>query len=169
MFNHESFHASRNFLILSYYEYILTVTVFLEPKPVLFSEWIMIYTIALFGEAEKGEFCTAYYCQNLEQLDEFFGNPPINSKGLDYAVQALLFKRRLIFFRVREEGFSTQDYLSGVQLLEQQPLISQLDAICIPGVGDPEILNALHPVCKYYHSILITNEADFYDYLTSSR
>ncbi len=129
----------------------------------------MIYTIALFGEAEKGEFRTAYYCQSLEQLDEFFGNPPPNSKGLYYAVQALLFKRQLIFFRVPEEGFSTQDYLSGVRLLEQQSLIPQLDAICIPGVGDPEVLNAVHPICQQYHSILITNEADFYDFLTSGK
>lgn len=127
----------------------------------------MIYTIALFGEAEKGEFNTAYFCQNLEQLDEFLGNPPPQSRGLYYAVQALLFKRQLIFFRVMEEGFSTQDYLTGVRLLEQQQTISHLDAICIPGVGDPTVLNALQPVCKQYHSILISSEADFYDYLTS--
>lgn len=129
----------------------------------------MIYTIALFGEAERGEFYTAYFCQNLEQLDEYFGNPPPNSKGLYYAVQALLFKRNLIFFRVMEEGFSLQDYLFGVRLLEQQHLIPQLDAICIPGVGDPEVLNAVQPLCHQYHSILISNEADFYDYLTSTK
>lgn len=129
----------------------------------------MIYTIALFGEAEKGEFRTAYYCQNLEQLDEYFGNPPPNSKGLYHAVQALLFKRNLIFFRVPEEGFSIQDYLFGVRLLEQQEMIPQLDAICIPGVGDPEVLNALQPIILHYHSILITNESDFYDYLTAAK
>lgn len=128
----------------------------------------MIYTIALFGEAERGEFLTAYLCQNLEQLDEYFGNPPPNSKGLYYAVQALLFKRHLVYFRVMEEGFSIQDYLSGVRLLEQQQLITQLDAICIPGVGDPTVLNAFQPICHQYHSILISNEADFYDYLTST-
>lgn len=127
----------------------------------------MKYTIALFGEAEKGEFRTAYYCQSLEQLDDYFGNPPAASKGLYYAVQALLFNRDLIFFRVPEEGFSTQDYLFGVRLLEQQELIPQLDAICIPGVGDPEVMNALQPILQHYHSILISNESDFYDYLTS--
>lgn len=128
----------------------------------------MIYTIALFGEAEKGEFRTAYFCQNLEELDEYFGNPPPQSKGLYYAVQALLFKRNLIFFRVMEEGFSIQDYLSGARLLEQQRLIPHLDAICAPGVGDPAVLNALQPICQHYHSILISSEADFYDYLTST-
>jgi hypothetical protein len=127
----------------------------------------MIYTIALFGEAERGEFNTAYFCQSLAELDEFFGNPPPQSKGLYYAIQALLFKRNLVFFRVVEEGFSTQDYLTGVHLLEQQRFISQLDAICVPGVGDPSVFNALLPVCQQYHSILISNEADFYDYLTS--
>jgi hypothetical protein len=126
----------------------------------------MIYTIVLFGEAEKGEFRTAYFCQDLIQLDEFFGHPPPHSQGLYYAVQALLFKRNLIFFRVLEEGFSIQDYLVGVKLLKQQQQISQLDAIGLPGVGNPEVLNALQPICEQYRSILLTNGADFYDYLT---
>lgn len=30
----------------------------------------MIYTIALFGEAERGEFNTDYFCQNLAQLGQ---------------------------------------------------------------------------------------------------
>ncbi len=34
------------------------------------------FTIALFGEAEKGEFHAPYFCQTLEQLDDCFGNPP---------------------------------------------------------------------------------------------
>ena len=130
---------------------------------------MLVYTIALFGEAERGEFKTAYFCQNLEQLNEFFGNPPASSKGLYYAVQALLFKRNLIYFRVVEEGFSIQDYLTGLNLLEQQQKIAKLDAICVPGVGDPLVLNAVQPLCEHYHSILITNEADFYDYLTSTK
>jgi hypothetical protein len=125
-----------------------------------------VYTIAIFGEAEKGEYGTAYFCQNLVQLDEYFGNPPPESKGLYYAVQALLFQRELIFFRVPEEGYSTEDYLSGIGLLERQRLIPQVDAICTPGVGDRVIIDAMLPICTQYHSILITNESDFYDYLT---
>jgi hypothetical protein len=125
-----------------------------------------IYTIALFGEAERGEYRTAYFCQNLSQLDEYFGNPPPDSRGLYYAIQALLFKRDLVFFRVPEEGFSKQDYLTGLRLLEEQRLIPNLSAICTPGVGDQEIINAILPICAHYHSILITSEPDFYDYLT---
>ena len=129
----------------------------------------LTYTIAIFGEAEKGEYCTAYFCQNLIQLDEYFGNPPRESKGLYYAVQALLFKRDLIFFRVSEEGYSTQDYLYGIKLLDKQQLIPDVHAICAPGVGDKMIMDAILPVCERYHSILITNESDFYDYLTAER
>lgn len=128
-----------------------------------------MYTIALFGEAERGEYRTAYFCQSLSQLDEYFGNPPENSQGLYYAVQALLFQRNLIFFRVSEEGFSTSDYLAGLDLLKEQKLIPQIDAICIPGVGDQEVIEAMMPLCSLYHSILITTESDFYDYLTSRR
>lgn len=127
----------------------------------------MIYTIAVFGEAEKGKFRTAYFCENLTQLDEYFGNPPPQSKGLYYAVQALLFNRNLIFFRVPEEGYSTQDYLTGLKLLEEQRLITHVDAICTPGVGNDEIINAILPICNHYHGIMITTESDLYDYLTS--
>lgn len=127
---------------------------------------MMTYTIALFGEAEKGSLQTAYFCQNLAQLDEFFGNPPTpECRGLYYAVQALLFGRHLIFFRVQEEGFSRDDYLAGLQILEQQLLIPHIDAICMPGVGDQQILDAVTPICSHHHSILITNESDFYDFL----
>lgn len=127
------------------------------------------YTIVLFGEAERGQYRTAYFCQNLEQLDAYFGNPPPDSLGIYYAVQALMFKRDLIFFRVPEEGYSTEDYLLGLKLLEkQQTMIPHLSAICAPGVGDREILDAVVPICVLYHSVLITSEADFYDYLTSN-
>jgi hypothetical protein len=126
------------------------------------------YTVALFGEAEKGEFQTAYFCENLTQLDEYFGNPPPESRGLFYAVQAILFKRKLIFIRVSEEGFSTHDYMTGIKMLEKQELIPHIDAICTPGVANQEIYNAIKPLCDVHHCILITNESDFYDYLTNS-
>lgn len=125
------------------------------------------FTIAIFGEAEKGAYHAPHLCRTLEQLDGFFGNPPEGSQGLYYAVQTLMFDRDLLFFRVREEGFSTEDYLLGIRALEKQDLIQGIAAICTPGVGDETIIKAIHPLCEMYHSILITNEADFYDYLTN--
>ncbi len=130
---------------------------------------MMTYTIALFGEAERGAYQTAYFCQTLAQLDEYFGNPPPESRGLYYAIQALLFQRHLIFFRVAEEGYSTDHYLSGLKQLKLRQLIPQVDAICIPGVGDQVIIEAILPVCALYHCILITTESDLYDYLTYSK
>lgn len=123
------------------------------------------YTMVMFGEAEKGDFRTAYYCKTLPQLVEYLGNPPPESRGLFFAVQALLYQRDLVFFRVEEEGFSSQDYLWGLHLLENQGCIPQIDAICIPGVGDAEIINALLPLCFVHHSILVLTEADLCDYL----
>jgi hypothetical protein len=97
------------------------------------------------------------------------GNPPPHTQGIFYAIQALLFERALIFFRVREEGYSYADYLQGVRLLEKRELFSGLTAICLPGVGDTEIIEALNPLCSAYHSLLITNAADLYDYLSCSK
>ena len=124
-------------------------------------------TIALFGEAEKGDYRTAYHCKTLPQLVDYLGNPPPDSHGLYYAVQALLYKRELIFFRVKEEGFSDQDYYSGLRFLEKENLIAKIVAYCLPGVGDSEIINTVIPICDQNNSIMITSEPDLYDYLTS--
>ena len=129
------------------------------------------YTVALFGEAQKGAFRTAYFCSLILRPAvpvDYFGHPPPESKGLFFAVQALLFHRNILFFRVKEEGFSRDDYLLGVSLLQKQHIIPDIVAIGIPGVGDAGIINALAPVCAYYHSILLTTEADLMDYLNYS-
>jgi hypothetical protein len=125
-------------------------------------------TIALFGEAEKGEFEAAYYCRTLTELADHLGNPPPNSLGLFYATQALLYRYNLLFFRVKEEGFSLQDYVQGSKLLSEKRETLQLSAICIPGVGSKQILDTIQPICHSYHSILIVNEGDLYDYLTDT-
>lgn len=126
----------------------------------------MRYTISVFGEAERGSFQTAFFCHNLEQLESHFGNPPDNSVGLFFAIQALLYDRNLIFFRVKEEGFSKQDYLHGLHQLQNQHLFANIKAIGMPGVGDGEIIGASEAFCSLYKSVLMTSEADLYDYLT---
>lgn len=121
--------------------------------------------IFLFGEAEKGDYCTPLTCRSLLQLSEMFGNPPEESQGILYAVQALLYERELIFFRVREEGFSTQDYLRGIKLLKNKQVGTDITAICMPGVGDNEIIEEASPLCRIYKSLLIITPKDLYDYL----
>ncbi len=130
---------------------------------------MQLHTMALFGEAEKGEFHTPYLCKTLDQLVECFGNPPRESRGLDYAVQAVLYRCQLIFFRVQEEGFSEQDYYDGLKILKDQQAIPNIMAICMPGVGNFEIISAVIPICEIYHSILVVSEADFYDVFTTQR
>ena len=126
-------------------------------------------TLALFGEAEKGTFRTPHLLQSLPQVMESLGNPPPDSRGLFYAVQALLYDYNLIFFRVEEEGFSYQDYFSGLRILEKEAFIDDISAIFLPGVGDSEIIDAVIPLCRYHQSVFMTSEADLYDYLTSMR
>jgi hypothetical protein len=124
------------------------------------------YTIALFGEAERGEYQKGYFFHELAELVECLGHPPPESHGLFFAVQSLLFHRDILFFRVKEEGYSRFEYLRGLDVLREQRLIPQIAAIALPGVGDEALLDAVTPVCAYYHSILISTEADLYDYLT---
>lgn len=128
----------------------------------------MRHTIFLFGEAERGEFCTPMICKTLPQLAQVYGNPPQESQGLFYAIQSIMYERELIYFRISEEGFSHQEYMRGIKFLKDSQLkIPSLSAICMPGVGDQEILEATLPICEHYRSLLIIGEKDLYDFLTN--
>jgi hypothetical protein len=126
----------------------------------------MRHVFFLFGEAERGEYCTPVLCQSLPELADTLGNPPEETLGIFYGVQALMHDRDLIFFRVREEGFSTDDYMRGLKLLEDKESISSLSAICMPGVGDTDLINVGLTICSLHASLLILTQADLYDYLT---
>ena len=126
----------------------------------------MKHTIFLFGEAEKGAFCTPILVQSLTQLADTLGNPPEDTLGITYAVQALLYERELIYYRVKEEGFSVSDYMRGMKVLNNQNIIRDLSAICLPGVGDREIIEAAGSVCCERNTFLIASAKDLYDFLT---
>lgn len=127
------------------------------------------YKVFLFGESEKGALAAPTQVSNLAELSEQMGNPPDESQGIDYAVQALLAERDLVFFRVREEGFSRDDYFKGVKFLSNQGRGLELSAICMPGVGDREIIEAVGALCHRQRMILILSQRDLYDYLTGSK
>src|SRR5437868_4199717 len=119
------------------------------------------YIVALFGEACKGEFQRAHFCQTLIDLSDKLGEPPTqDSQGLSFAIQALLYNRDVLYFRVHEEGFSVQDYLTGLNYLEDRKLIPRVSAICLPGVGDNQIIEASSSLCELHKSFLILTEKD---------
>ncbi|MBX9744407.1 MAG: hypothetical protein K2X08_04265 [Chlamydiales bacterium] len=127
----------------------------------------MKHIIALFGEAEKGQFKKPHHVSSLGELVDTLGNPPVESEGLFFAVQSLLYKRKIIYFRVEEEGFSLADYFQGFKYLqENKETIAAVHALCLPGVGDTKIINASEPIRQKHKSVLITNQKDLYDYLT---
>lgn len=128
----------------------------------------MKQVIALFGEAEKGAFKMPHQLNQLPQLVDLLGNPPKESEGLFFAIQAILYNRDIIFFRVAEEGFSHIDYMSGIKYLQDKEKVKRINALCLPGVGDPEILSASIHLCHLHKSLLITNQKDLYDFLTSN-
>ena len=124
-------------------------------------------TVAMFGEAQRGQYHIPYSCDSMAELLDTFGNPPEDSQGLHFATQALLYNWNLIFVRVKEEGFSRKDYLLGLKYLEDHKRVRKLHALFMPGVGDADIIEATKTICTYHNSILITTEHDLYDYLSS--
>ena len=126
--------------------------------------------IFLFGEAEKAKSCQPLAIGSLADLSEKVGNfSTSGGQGLDCAVQILLFNHELIFYPVREEGFSPEDYFRGIEFLEKEGKTMQLCAVSLPGVGDPQIIDALMPICQREKLLLILCESDLYDYLTASK
>lgn len=125
--------------------------------------------VLLFGEAQKGACCTPLELNNLEHLFETLGTPPKDTFGVDYAIQTLLCKRDLIFYRVREEGFSLEDYFKGIRLLSKEGKKMGISAICMPGMGDPSVLEKVAPICKSLNVLFLVSERDFYDYSTGSK
>jgi len=124
-----------------------------------------ISMVALFGEAEKGEFIIPQLFHSVSHLHEKVGNPPPDSHGIHYAIQALLYDHSLLFFRVQEEGFSIHDYLEGLGIIKEQPPGFNLGAICTPGLGNEELIEEIASLCHTRKSILIFTETDLYDYL----
>ncbi len=127
----------------------------------------MRQTVALFGEAERGSLATLLPIKSLTQLNEQLGHPPEESRGLFYAIQFLIYEYDLIYIRVKEEGFSTKDYLKGMKQLLNKKQVSKLASVCLPGVGDARIIDSLAPVCETHQCFMVTTERDLYDYLTS--
>lgn len=122
--------------------------------------------IILFGEAERGDYCLPYHCSTLTELIDLLGQAPPHSHGIHYAVQALLYRRELLYFRVQEEGYSYQDYLRAVKMIATQSKDwGPFSAVCAPGVAEDFLLRAIDSLCRAHRCLLITNEADLFDYL----
>jgi len=121
----------------------------------------------VFGQAEKGTFCRPTLCRSLLELLDFFGHPPRETEGLNFAVQTLLLEKPCVFFRVKEEGYSTQDYLLGLDILNRQWEKTPLQAIGLPGVGDPQVFIPSEKIARKKNSLLLITEKDLFDFLTT--
>lgn len=125
--------------------------------------------IACFGASDKGDYAIPYPCHSLPELLDNVGHPLPGTLGIYYAIQALHYHQELIFIRVESEGYALHDYHLGLRRLLDRKTTEPLAAICIPGVGSEEIIEVMSDICLVRKSLLITTEADLYDYLTEKR
>lgn len=124
--------------------------------------------IALFGEAQKGDFARPFAIRSLIDLYDCLGEPPPDSLGIDCAVQCLQNGYLLFYIRVEEEGFSTRDYKKGLRDLRDKGHAKELTAMWLPGVGDRELFGQIARFCNPFKMVILVTERDLYDYLTCS-
>jgi len=120
----------------------------------------------VFGQAQKGVFCRPTLCKNAHDLFINFGHPPSDTHGIFFALSAVLQQQMCIFFRVKEEGFSTPDYLLGLHILKSQWDHLRLHAIGLPGVGDNRLIEQTELFCHKKKTLLVMNEQDLFDFLS---
>lgn len=124
-------------------------------------------TLALFGEAEKGLYDTAHLCHNVEEMYHYLGNK--TTKGLSLATQGINHGYDILYFRVKEEGYSLDDYFFGLQFLNTHINDLSLSALSLPGVGDLYVIEAARSLCQKYQCLLLVSDQDLYDLITYSR
>lgn len=126
----------------------------------------MKFTVAVFGEAEKGSFESAYLCSSLTDLYNNFGHGRDSPSGISLAVQAIMQGYDILFFRVKEEGFFIDSYFFGLHFLNTQTSLTNIIALALPGVGDFNIIEASLALCRKLKSLLLFSDQDLYDFLT---
>ncbi|WP_348663411.1 hypothetical protein [Chlamydia vaughanii] len=130
----------------------------------------MKLTIALFGEAEKGSYDTAYLCRSASDLYDHLGCGSATTKsGISLAIQALMYDYNVLYFRVKEEGYCVDSYFFGLHFLNTQTTLKNIIAMGLPGVGDQHIIEASKSLCQKYKSFLLFFEQDLYDLLTFNK
>lgn len=125
--------------------------------------------VTLAGEAEHGEICRGYLCSSLIELWDIFGEPPNESEGLIFAVQSLLLGKKVLYYRIDEEGFSKEEYDICLKNLDTViPNNTSLGALFLPKVGSIELIQMSLHVCLRHTGILIMTEKELFDYLTAT-
>ncbi|MDD6309452.1 MAG: hypothetical protein PUA53_00235 [Chlamydia suis] len=126
----------------------------------------MKFTVAVFGEAEKGSFDAGYLCSSLTDLHTNLGHGRDSPSGISLAVRAIMQGYNILFFRVKEEGFFIDSYFFGLHFLSTQSPPTNIIALALPGVGDYNIIEASLALCRRLKSILLFSDQDLYDFLT---
>lgn len=117
-------------------------------------------SVAVFGQASKGETSNVYTINSHQELFCKIGDAPEGSKGIQYALEALDYGRRVYFIPVREEGCNSAEYYVALPRLFNLGI----DAVYIPGGGSFRLIEDLLQKLK---AVILISESDAYDYLTS--
>lgn len=126
----------------------------------------MRHLISIFGVAQQGDFYRHIPLKSLDELLLTLGHSTEGSIAIELAIQALMHKRPILFYRIKEEGFENDAYFKGIEELKKRDVKAPLSALALPGVGSQEVIHEATLFCKKGSSILIMNTQDFYDYIT---
>ena len=122
--------------------------------------------IAIFGETEANIPKTLLLIESLPELVDKLGSPTEDGAAIHMAVQILLYERPIFFYQVSEEGINVEEYRHGFMLLQKQKPPA-MAGLALPGVSSNAILDPGVKVAKRHKALIIINEQDLYDFITS--
>lgn|SRR3989338_4363988 len=120
--------------------------------------------ISIFGESEKGEYEKFYPIADLAEAFEILGSPPKETEALQFSLQILGASQPILFFRVKEEGFSFDSYAKGIELLKVNSGPFTIQALFMPGLSDPNLIEKAREACEKHQAVLLITDKDFQDY-----
>lgn len=123
--------------------------------------------IAIFGEAEIGSFKSLITLNSIPELTDKLGRPTKKGIGIHMAIQAILYDREILYYRIpNEEEPSCKEYLHGLNLLGRSTFINPLVAIALPAVNHRDILYRAKHLCHHCKILFLPNERDLYNFIS---
>lgn len=120
--------------------------------------------VIVFGEASRGVWGQMSSCSELLDLYQIYGEPTEGSLGLYWAIQALLKGKECLYWRVRQESLSLEDYHLGLNQLSSLSL-ETWEGLFLPNMSESSVIEHAAAYCRQKQKLLLMDPLDLQDWL----